>query len=446
MERLPAKPRTAEAPALSHQLQIVSLLVAEVRAGRSLTSALDRVPSADRAGAQALAFAVMRHLGRAMALRRRLARRAPPPPVDALLLTALALLTEEGDRAYKPYVLVDQAVEAAKGRAQTRAQAGFLNACLRRFLQDRDRLIQETDADPEARYNHPRWWIERLQRDHPEHWEAILQADQQAAPLCLRVHRRRIDPESYRERLAAQGLSARRVGPVGLALERSVPVSQLPGFAQGWVSVQDAGAQQAAPLLLDALGERAAHARILDACAAPGGKTAHLLESADVEVTALDVDPARCVRIRENLHRLGLDAEIRAADARQPALWWDGRRFQGILLDAPCTASGIVRRHPDVRWLRRAEDVDALVQTQAELLEALWPLLQPGGVLLYCTCSVFRAEGSDQIEAFLARHTDAFELPAPGHLLPIADRKNPGLPDNAVGEHDGFFYARLQKR
>jgi 16S rRNA (cytosine967-C5)-methyltransferase len=219
----------------------------------------------------------------------------------------------------------------------------------------------------------------------------------------------------------------------------------LPGFAEGALSVQDAGAQLAAPLLLNALDATASRPRVLDACAAPGGKTAHLLERADLDLTALDIDPARCERIRDNLRRLGLAARVLAADAAQPFSWWDGEPFDGILLDAPCTASGIVRRHPDVRWLRRESDVAQLERVQAQLLDTLWPLLRPGGCLVFCTCSVFRAEGSDQAQAFLARHTDARILPAPGHLLPTNGARTTAVPDNAIGDHDGFFYAAFRK-
>jgi 16S rRNA (cytosine967-C5)-methyltransferase len=222
-------------------------------------------------------------------------------------------------------------------------------------------------------------------------------------------------------------------------------VTRLPGFAEGWFSVQDGAAQQDAPLLLGGLEPAGPRLRLLDACAAPGGKTAHLLERVDADVLALDVDAARIRRVQENLGRLGLQARIEVADAAEPTTWWDGQAFDGILLDAPCTASGIVRRHPDVRWLRRDRDVAALAQQQARLLQALWPLLRPGGRLLYCTCSVFKAEGQEQVQAFLARHKEAQLLPSPGHLLPGQAGRHPSLPDNLGREHDGFFYALLQR-
>jgi 16S rRNA (cytosine967-C5)-methyltransferase len=241
------------------------------------------------------------------------------------------------------------------------------------------------------------------------------------------------------------GIDAEPTGHSGVQLARSQPVTRLPGFAEGWFSVQDAAAQRAAPLLLDGLAPDGPRLRLLDACAAPGGKTAHLLERVDADVLALDIDAARIRRIQENLDRLGLQARVAVADAARPADWWDGQVFDGILLDAPCTASGIVRRHPDVRWLRRDQDVAALAQQQARLLLALWPLLRPGGRLLYCTCSVFKAEGHEQVQAFLARHKDAQLLPSPGHLLPGLASADPSMSDNPMREHDGFFYALFQR-
>jgi len=271
--------------------------------------------------------------------------------------------------------------------------------------------------------------------------------------MVLRIFKSKSTPALYQQALEAINIEAMAVGSEGLALARPVPVQQLPGFAEGVVSVQDAAAQMAAPLLLNGL-DAAQPLRLLDACAAPGGKTAHLLEWAAAlrapwRVTALEVDAARAERIHDNLHRLGLSAQVLVADAAVPADWWQqasgGEPFDAILLDAPCTASGIVRRHPDVRWLRRESDVAQLAAQQSRLLAALWPLLRPGGRLLYCTCSVFRAEGDGQIAAFLAHNTDARLLPSPGHLFPGSPDKRDGLRDNGPGEHDGFFYALLHK-
>ena len=430
---------------LGRLLQAATEGVAAVRSGVSATAAMGRVEAALRPGAQALAFQALRNLGRAESLRQLLARRAPPPHADALLCTALALCWRDAEAPYEVFTLVDQAVEAAKRSTNSRAQANFINACLRRFLRERDALVAVTDQEPTAVWNHPRWWMERLKKEHPQHWQAILEANNTQAPMTLRVNARKSSPPQYLSQLRAAGVDASPVGEYGIVLARPRPVHEIPGFDEGVVSVQDAAAQLAAPLLLQGL-DGSLPLSILDACAAPGGKTAHLLELADARVTALDIDPARCERIHETLGRLGLQADVLAADAGQPSKWWDGQLFDAILLDAPCTASGIVRRHPDVRWLRRESDIAQLASVQARLLAVLWPLLKPGGRLLYCTCSVFRAEGEVQAQTFVAHNKDAVLRPAPGHLVPQTGAKGNAVPDNLEGDHDGFYYALLDKR
>jgi 16S rRNA (cytosine967-C5)-methyltransferase len=414
--------------------------VAAVRAGTSLTEAIAALPAPARPGAQALAFAAMRRLGAAQAARAVLAPKAPPPALDALLLVALALLWPQDDPPYAVHTVVDQAVIAA-GLYASRA-TGFVNAVLRRFLRERDAIVAGLAEDPAARWNHPRWWIERLRRDWPEHWSALLEAANRHPPMALRVNARRQEGAAYLRRLADAGLAAAQVGPQSIVLERPCPVDALPGFAAGEVSVQDLSAQRAAPLLIGP--GLPAGARVLDACAAPGGKTAHLLELAELDVLALDQDAVRLERVRATLARLGLAARCVAADAAAPSGWWDGQPFDAILLDAPCSASGIVRRHPDVRWLRRPSDLETLARTQDRLLAALWPLLRPGGRLLYCTCSLFRVEGSERIDAFLQREPSArpaADPPSPGHLLGLAD--NDSASPAATG--DGFFYALIEK-
>ncbi len=433
---------------LWRQLQGAASLLMAVRDGQSMTAALDDVDAALRPGVQALGFHVLRWLGRAEALRQQLAKRPPPPEADALLCVALALIWTEDDAPYTPHTLVDQAVEAAKHSEATRHQASFVNGCLRRFLRERDALVALTEKSPQAVWNHPQWWIDRVRKDHPAHWQAILQANNTQAPLILRVNERKTTQAQYLQALDAINIEASPVGRQGVILAAARPVAALPGFAEGQFSVQDAAAQMAAPLLLEGLTAASAdkaRLRILDACAAPGGKTAHLLELADCDVTALDIDARRCERIGQNLQRLGLQAGITVADAGRPEDWWDGRPYDGILLDAPCTASGIVRRHPDVRWLRRPTDIAQLAGIQAHLLNTLWPLLKPGGRLLYCTCSVFRAEGDNQIQTFVAHHTDALLRPSPGHLLPQSGVQATVFPDNLLREHDGFYYAILEK-
>lgn len=430
---------------LWRQLQAVAAVLQSVRSGVSGTAALAAVQSELRPGVQALTFHVLRSLGRAEAIRQQLASRSPPPPADALLCTALALAWHEADAPYEAFTLVNQAVEAAKRSVATQPQASFINACLRRFLRERDNLVANTEKNPVAVWNHPKWWISRLQKEWPTRWQAILAANNRHAPMSLRVNVRRTSVLSYLQTLQEAGINATAVGNWGVSLAQPSPVLALPGFADGVVSVQDAAAQLAAPLLMTGLSS-AVPLRVLDACAAPGGKTAHLLELMDCEVTALDVDPVRCEKIHQTLQRLGLQAKVLAADAGQPDRWWDGQLFDAILLDAPCSASGIVRRHPDVRWLRRESDIAQLGAVQARLLKALWTLLKPGGRLLYCTCSVFRAEGEEQIQSFLTHNTQAALLPSPGHLTPISDVNGSASPDNLISDHDGFYYALLEKR
>lgn len=415
-----------------------------------MTRALDDVDAQLRPGVQALAFHALRWLGRAEALRQQLAKRPPPPDADALLCVALALACSEEDAPYTAHTLVDQAVEAAKRSDATLHQASFINGCLRRFLREQGDLMALTDKSPPAVWNHPQWWIDRVRKDHPARWEKILRANNSRAPLILRVNKQKTTQALYIQALIAMNIGASPVGEYGVILADARPVASLPGFAEGHFSVQDAAAQLAAPLLLDGLMSASGHGQsglnILDACAAPGGKTAHLLELADCEVTALDIDARRCERISQNLQRLGLQARILVGDASRPNAWWDGRLYDGILLDAPCTASGIVRRHPDVRWLRRPTDIAQLASIQANLLATLWPLLKPGGRLVYCTCSVFRAEGEQQIQTFVAHHTDAVLMPSPGHLLPQSGTDKTVFQDNLLREHDGFYYALLEKR
>lgn len=438
---------TLQAP-LCEQLAWTARTLSAVNKGGSLTDALPKVPPALRPGVQALTFHALRHWGEATVLQGLLAKRPPQPLVAALLGAALTILLDNDDEGvrYEPHTVVDQCVRALDALKAPKAATGFVNACLRRFLREKSALLASARNDPVALWNHPLWWVQQLKKDHPAHWQTILQASHRAAPMTLRVNRRKQARDSYLALLGAQGIAALPVGEDGLILARAQPVEALPGWQDGWVSVQDAAAQLAAPLLA-ADGGLPNGARVLDACAAPGGKTAHLLERAELDLLALDVDAQRCLRIGDNLRRLGLQAQVRAADAAEPGTWWDGRPFDAILLDAPCTASGIVRRHPDVRWLRRPSDVPRLAEQQRRLLEALWPLLKTGGRLLYCTCSVFKAEGDLQVEAFLSRHADARLSPSPGHLLPDGAETGDvsAMNDNPKGGMDGFYYALLHK-
>jgi 16S rRNA (cytosine967-C5)-methyltransferase len=413
---------------LGYSLLLAARVLALVHAGRSLNetfSLLAGEPAAARAAAQDVVYGVLRAHGRGeFFLGHLMARALTHAETQALLLAALYRLETRPDAAA---MVVDQAVAAA-GELAGGGFKGVVNGVLRNFLRQRERLLTELAQEPNeaAYFQHPAWWLARLRRAYRDDWRRIVAADNAPPPMTLRVNARAISVGDYLARLRAAGMAAEPVGGAGLRLAAPVPVDRLPGFAEGWVSVQDAGAQRAAELLDPASG-----ARVLDACAAPGGKTAHLLERADADVLALDIDEARVRRIEDNLKRLRLVAKVRAADCRAVETWWDGRPFDAILADVPCSASGVARRHPDVKALRRESDVRRFAHAQAAILDALWPVLKSGGRLLYATCSVFVEENAAQTDAFLARWKDARRI-----------CQEQWLPDDA---NDGFYYALLGK-
>lgn len=434
------------APPLSSVLLSSAGVVEGVLDGRSLTDALTDVSVALRPATQAVSFHAMRYLGWADAVGRELVQRYPSVLFESLLLVSLTLLKEEGEAAaqlpgmpvYAAHTVVDQAVTAASNTRSLSSFKGMLNACLRRFLRERAALEAAVADSPEAQWNHPGWWVKQLGIAYPQDWQRILESANVPAPLTLRVNRRRASREQVLAAFEAAGLAAQPVGQAGVVLGSPKPVTQLPGFAEGWWSVQDAGAQLAAELLAPTDGMR-----VLDACSAPGGKTAHLLELADIDLVALDADGERLERVEQNLDRLGLASKrvhLEAADAADLDAWWDGKPFDAVLADVPCTASGIVRRHPDIRWLRRENDVRRTATLQARILDSLWKTVAPGGRLLYVTCSVFPIEGARQALEFLQRHPEAQRLDAPGQLLPVALNATP------VEQHDGFFYALFAKQ
>lgn len=397
----------------------------------------------ERAALQSVLYSAARKRAAARSLLSLLAPKTPEERVGSLLLVALSLLMEDPE---KSYVTVSESVEALKGTPATRRAAGFANAVLRRFMREREELLLRIADDPEVRFNAPLWWVQRLTRELGAKESArVMMLSQKKPPLTLRVNAAKTTVAEWSSRARAADFSVTQVSGSGVILSPAAPVARIPGFAEGLVSVQDAGAQLAARMLSPREGER-----ILDACAAPGGKTAHLLEISKARVTALEVDSQRAERIRENLTRLGLTGcEVRVADAGDTSAWWDGTPFDSILLDAPCTASGIVRRHPDIPFSRREEDIAALSRQQERLLEALWPLVKLGGKLLYVVCSVFEAEGKAQIDAFLARHPDCRIAPAPAGGLPARFALLPQEQDAQEGfplVHDGFYYALLSKQ
>jgi len=447
-----AQDRAVNSPKLSTAEKLVASarVVTGVSAnGESLDDALDtqaeRIADAgDAAAVQALAYGSVRWYPR---LDYWLSQLLEPgaqqkPQLRALLIVALHQLAFSN---HPPHAIVDQAVEAVRKLGQPRA-AGLVNAVLRRFLREQQQLTSVAAQPLPARYAHPAWLIELLRRDWPDHWEMILEANNQQPPMWLRVNRRLATSGAYVEALKAGsiGAQASRYAADAVVLESPLSVRTLPGFETGTVSVQDAGAQLAADLL-----EAGASMRVLDACAAPGGKTCHLLERADLDLVAIDRSTERLAQLEQNLQRLSLTATVIAGDAADTATWWDSRPFDRILLDAPCTASGVIRRHPDVKLLKRASDIEALRREQLRLLRALWPLLAVGGRLLYATCSVLRAENEQVVTTFLDSEPAATPVPIPVSFGPTGVRmeRNAGiqiLPGEAG--MDGFYYACMEKR
>ena len=395
----------------------------------------------ERSAMQSLVYSAMRRVLLTEEIIRHIANRLPTPAVRHLLACALSELI---DHPNKGYAIVNETIIATKSDAATAPAAGFVNACLRRFTRDRATLLPQLLKDPCVQFNAPHWWIERLDKTLGRRTaDKVLALQLKRPPLTLRVNRRKTTPEAWCQLAQAQRIDARPLARDAVLVSRPVPVELLSGFSEGLVSVQDAGAQLAVDFLAPRSGER-----LLDACAAPGGKTAHLLERCDCEVTALEVDPIRAARIQENLTRLSLTAHVACADATQTGAWWNGRLFDAILLDAPCTASGIVRRHPDIVFFREPRDITELAKQQQKLLNALWPCLKTSGRLLYVVCSIFDEEGRQQIQKFLDSHSDAQLTPLPGFevgemkLLPSEEGPDEfGL----EGPHDGFFYALLTK-
>ncbi|UCV15161.1 16S rRNA (cytosine(967)-C(5))-methyltransferase RsmB [Quatrionicoccus australiensis] len=410
---------------LAFALQQAALINVAVFAGQSLADGLlGRIDPLARPAVQDLVYGSLRQYGRGdFFLSRLLSKPLAAEEIRALLLVAIYRLETRPDSAH---TVVDQAVVAAGVMAEGRFRS-LVNAVLRNFLRQQAALNTDLAADELAASQHPDWWLAQLQTAYPNDWPAIVAAGNAPPPMALRVNLRRIGRDEYQQRLSAVDIASTPIDEAGLMLDKPVAVDRLPGFFDGLVSVQDPGAQRTASLLDPLPGSR-----VLDACAAPGGKTAHLLERAELDLLALDLKPSRCRRIEENLARLGLQAGVKAADCAKLNLWWDGRPFDAVLADVPCTASGVVRRNPDAKWLRRETDIASFAASQARILDALWQVVRPGGKLLYVTCSVFPAENTEQIGLFLARQPLARRCHEE-QLLPTA-------------EHDGFFYCLLEKR
>ena len=431
--------KTSHSLPLSEAITIAAQAISEVMSGRSLTEVLDELDAHERPIVQSLSFDALRKWVRTHELIKQFVPKTPPPEVDHLLSVAIALFVRDGSegKGYATHTIVDQAVRACSEYEQTMYAKGLVNAVLRKVSV----ILQPAEGqphyppDPIPMYV-PAWWRANLKRNYPKVWQSILFSQAKRAPLILRVNQKQYSREQYQALLNDAGIASSPIEsvagvslPSALLVANPVPVSELPGFYSGAASVQDAGAQLAAALLNPQAGDL-----ILDACAAPGGKMAHLLELADCQMVALELDAGRIGKIGGNLDRLRLHSEkvkVLRGDASKGA-WWDGALFDKILLDAPCSASGIVSRHPDIPFLRREADIKSLQQKQREILTQAWKMLKPEGTLLYVTCSVFPEEGEDQTTWFAQQHSNAVRLGAPGQLLPAE-------------ANDGFYYALFKK-
>ncbi len=426
--------------------QIAAIAVSNVLAGRNLTLALPEALSSypkatpqQRGAAADLSYGTLRFYGEVNAyLTQLLEKPLSNEHITALLLVAIyQLLHDKAD----DFTVVNQAVKAA-GDAKPRWAKGLVNGVLRNFLRQKEALAEKLKKDEVALYSYPQWWIDKLKKQcsasqYPCGFQGILNTGNLHPPMTLRVNRRQTSTEAYLQLLARQGIEAVHVGADAVMLMKPLPVEQVPGFVDGVISVQDYGAQLAAHLL-----DLQPNMRVLDACAAPGGKTGHILELADVSLIALDNDPSRLNRVESNLKRLNLSATLQLGDA---GAWKTDKLFDRILADVPCTASGIVRRHVDIKWLRRETDIATFTQQQSAILQQMWQLLAKGGKLLYVTCSIFNEENQLQIDNFLQKNADATQLPL---LLTNYIDKNTYIFNGQLipnTEHDGFFYALLQK-
>ncbi len=418
---------------------VAASAISKVLAGASLTGVLQEIWRADptlsrqqRGAVQDLSYGVLRFYGQLEAILGLLLKKTlRDKSLHHLLLVSLYQL--QYSKAL-PHTVVDQAVSASRSLVHGQGMQGLVNAVLRNFIRQRDSLLKKAAENEVGRYSHPQWWIDKLRWQYPQNFQAILEADNKRPPMTLRVNQRKISVESYHKLLAEKAMPADLLGSGALRLNHPVMVENLPGFTEGLITVQDAGAQLAATFLDVRDGMR-----VLDACAAPGGKSTHLLELARVSLTVLDNDSARLSQVQQNLERLDVKAErLLCGDASNPDEWWDGQPYDRILADVPCSASGVVCRHPDIKWLRRETDLVKFAASQQAILNALWKILSRDGKLLYVTCSIFTEENSMQIEKFLKHHPDACPLPLSGAAMVDGQL----LPDT---QHDGFFYTLLQK-
>lgn len=425
---------------------VAARVIDQVTEGRSLADCLEPAllslkVARDRAFVQAVCYGVCRFYTRldvALSLLLKKPMEGKDSDVHALLLVGLYQLM---DMRVPPHAAVSETVNATEKLDKGWAR-GFVNAILREYLRREDEIKKEVEVDEEARYAHPMWWIEKIKKAWPTQWEAVLQANNEHPPFTLRVNQAHLTRDAYLEKLQTMDFAASSAPETssGIILAEAMAVDSLPGFNKGDVTVQDGAAQLAVELL-----ELAPNLRVLDACSAPGGKLTHILEvQPDLTVIAVENNPARMKIIQENLTRLQQSAESICQDVRDVKQWWDGELFDRILLDAPCSASGVIRRHPDIKLLREPTDIPVLAKEQLQMLVALWPLLKPGGLFLYATCSVFPEENEQVVEQFLAKHPDAIEEKINadwGIACKVGRQILPGMQDM-----DGFYYARIKKQ
>ncbi len=414
-------------------------IIGKVLAGASLTSVMQsswqtnpELTRQQKGAIQDLSYGVLRFYGQLETVLELLLKK-PLRNENLHHLLLVGLYQLQYSRA-SSHTVVNQAVSASRTLENAKGMQGLVNAVLRNFIRHRKTLLEQAKKKEIGHYSHPQWWVDKLRAQYPQNYQAIIEAGNKRPPMTLRVNQRAISVQDYCKLLSDSYMEAELLWHGALTLKQPVPVDKLPGFAKGWVTVQDAGAQLAAPLLDVHDGMR-----VLDACAAPGGKSTHLLELADISLTILDCDEARLTQVKQNLSRLQMQVEqLVCGDAANPDGWWDGKGYDRILADVPCSASGVVCRHPDIKWLRRERDLLQFVVNQELIINALWKILKRSGKLLYVTCSIFEEENCMQIERFLHNHADASQLPLEeamfenGQLLPSM-------------RHDGFFYTLLQK-
>lgn len=416
---------------LSQILTCSAEVLSALAQGITLTESFISLPKELRSPVQSFTFTTLRHKARLLHVIYQFINREPDLEVENLLLVSASVLLPDSPNQYPAHTIVNEAVKAATQSIKTQFAKGMVNAVMRRCIEN-PALFSGPVSEDIGYFQG--WWIKRLQKAHPRDWLKILEVNLEEAGFYLRVNTSQITKEDYHVLLQEQGIDTVAIpqdyvlwAPQAIRLAHSIPVQKLPGFEAGYFSVQDLGAQFAAHLL-----QLTPDQRILDACSAPGGKTTHLLELGQTNLNSLEVDAGRLLRVQENLDRLKLSSHLIHGDVCEPQSWWDGEAFDVILADVPCSASGIIRRHPDILELRRDEDFQELAITQKKILSNLWQVLKPGGILLYVTCSIFPEEGENQCQWLMKNYTDAKRLDCLGQLLPNQ-------------WHDGFFYGLFKK-